>query len=420
MKIGELAQLCGVPQATIRYYVRTGMLVPDDSGSQYNFTDREYQNLQLILKMKRQKFNLKEIQDYLVLTRHSNFIEPDTIAACLQMLEAKRQELNQEIDELLRSVQEIDQEILDLNNRVVQPADKTGVPLSALHLLVCPHCGRRLKVDNAAILDDSIWSGTLYCANEDCPKGYRAAIEHGIVKTGNLYTGDHDWPDLKRGLYRNMVPEFSTGMQKSYDYIAEETRKMDLHGKVVLESNINGNFYLYQHLELLPEDCILVVTDRFPEMLEMYKNLIEQMGWKRDILFIADNSINFPLKRECVDLHISCLGENEYNLYHPRPFAEDAKKYFKPNVRILGVYVSFDKGAVSCKNLKVKYPECCEYPYQMDHLRRNYAADGFRLEAAEAGSLTDSGGRQFSCACHVKGETMRIFHFTASQTKKTQ
>ena len=92
MKIGELAQLCGVPQATIRYYVRTGMLVPDDSGSQYNFTEREYQNLQLILKMKRQKFNLKEIQDYLVLTRHSNFIEPDTIAACLQMLDAKRQD----------------------------------------------------------------------------------------------------------------------------------------------------------------------------------------------------------------------------------------------------------------------------------------------------------------------------------------
>lgn len=420
MKIGELAQLCGVPQATIRYYVRTGMLVPDDSGSQYNFTEREYQNLQLILKMKRQKFNLKEIQDYLVLTRHSNFIEPDTIAACLQMLDAKRQELSQEIGELQQSVQEIDQEILDLSSRAVQSADKTGVPLVALNLLACPHCGMRLKVDNASIQDGGIWSGTLYCANGECPKGYHAAIEHGIVKTGNLYTGDHDWPDLKRGLYRNMVPEFSTGMQKCYDYLSEELKKADLHGKVVLESNINGHFFFYQYLHLLPEDCVLVVTDKFPEILEMYRDLIEQLGVKQDILYIADNSVNFPLKRECVDFHVSYWGENEYQLYHQRPFVEDAKKYFKESIRVLGAYISFDRGAVSCKNLKVKYPECCEYPYQMDHLRQAYAQAGFKVEAAEVSSLTDSGGRQFSFACHVPGEVMRIFRFHALQVKKTK
>ena len=50
MKIGELARLCGVSQATIRYYVKSGLLVPDDQGAQYNFTEHERRDLDLILK----------------------------------------------------------------------------------------------------------------------------------------------------------------------------------------------------------------------------------------------------------------------------------------------------------------------------------------------------------------------------------
>lgn len=415
MKIGELAQLCGVPQATIRYYVRTGMLVPNDSGSQYNFTEREYQNLRLILKMKQQQFNLKEIQDYLVLTRHSNFIEPDTISACLAMLNGKRQELSQEITRLQQSIQDIDQEILELNSRGTQPPDRTGVPLSALSLLVCPHCGQRLKVDNASLIDDFIYSGTLSCPNtQDCPQGYHALIEHGIVKTGNLYDSSFDAPDLSRGLYRDMVPAFSSALQKCYDFVCDELQKSQLHGKVILEANINGYFFLYHHLNLLPEDCICIVIDKYPEILEMYKSLIEQMHLNRQILYIADASREFPLRPACVDLHISYLGETEYQLYHPNTFLHDAKPYLKPDVKVLGTYLSFDRSAVSRKNLIAKYPEGSDRRHQVNYLREDYEAAGFHVELTEAGVVLDSGSRQYSFDCHVPGEPLRVFRFTAS------
>lgn len=418
MKIGELAQLCGVPQATIRYYVRTGMLVPNDSGSQYNFTQREYQNLQLILKMKQQQFNLKEIQEYLVLTRHSNFIEPDTIDACFRMLNAKRQELNQEITRLQQSIQDIDQEIMDLSCRASLPSTKTGVPLAALNLLVCPHCGSRLKVDNASLIDDYIYSGTLRCSNaKDCAQSYHALIEHGIVKTGNLYTAPYDAPDLKRGLYRDMVPAFSSALQKCYDFVCDELQKSDLHGKVILEANINGYFFLYHHLNLLPEDCVCVVIDKYPEILEMYKSLIEQMHLNRQILYIADASLAFPLRHSCVDLHISYLGETEYQLYHPSTFLHDAKQYFKPDVKILGTYLSYDQPAVSRKNLIAKYPEGSDRRSQINYLREDYEAAGFHFEPTEAGVVLDSGSRQYSFDCHVPGEPLRIFRFTASPIK---
>lgn len=413
MKIGELAQLCGVPQATIRYYVRSGMLVPNDSGAQYDFSQREYRNLQLILKMKQQHFSLKEIQDYLVLTRHSNFIEPDTIESCRNMLMNKREEICSQIQQLQQSVQDIDQEILALNSRVIPRQHKTGLPLSALDLLACPHCGSPLLVGGASIQGNFLSSGTLHCSKEENCPGFQAVIEDGIVKTGNLYTAPYDKPDLTRGLYRDMIPAFSSAMQKCYDFIHDSLQTRDLHGKVILESNINGYFFLYQHLQLLPEGCVYVVTDKYPEMLEMYKSLIEQMDVKRDILYIADASEHLPLRQSCVDLHITCFGENEYQLYHQHSFLDDAKGFLKSEAEIFGALFSYDKGARSRQNLRKKYPESSQRCFQSDYLRQDYAAAGFSMALTEAGEALDSGTKQYSFDCHVKGEPLRIVRFTA-------
>lgn len=414
MKIGELAQRCGVSQATIRYYVRTGMLIPNDSGAQYDFTQRELQDLQLILKMKQQHFNLKEIQDYLVLTRHSNFIEPDTIDACLALWEAKRAEIYEQITQLQQSIRDIDQEIIQLRSQTARPVRKTGVPLSALSLLACPHCGRSLMVEHALIQEDYVGSGLLRCSNPDCVPGYQAEIQQGIIKTGNVYTAPYDSPDLRRGLYRDMVPSFSSALQKCSDFISKKLGQYDLHGKVLLEANINGFFFLYQHLDTMPEDCICVIIDKYPETLEMYKSLIEQMECKVRILYIADAGERFPLRDSCVDLYISYFGEGEYLLYHKHCFLQDAVRHLKPSAKILGSLLSYDKDSLSRKKLAEKYPEGSERKHQAGYAREDYQALGFRMELTEAGSTTDSGTYQYSFECHVRGEPLRIYYYMAA------
>ena len=110
MKIGQLAKLCGVSVATVRYYVSMGMLITNDSSAQYDFSEREVEDLNLILKMRKHQFKLKEIQQYLILTRHSRMIEPSTINAALTILETKQQEIFSEIDELKNSYREIGEE----------------------------------------------------------------------------------------------------------------------------------------------------------------------------------------------------------------------------------------------------------------------------------------------------------------------
>ena len=84
-----------------------GMLIPNDSSAQYDFSEREVEDLNLILKMRKHQFKLKEIQQYLILTRHSRMIEPSTINAALTILETKQQEIFSEIEELKNSYPEI-------------------------------------------------------------------------------------------------------------------------------------------------------------------------------------------------------------------------------------------------------------------------------------------------------------------------
>ncbi len=417
MKIGEFSKKCGVSKDTIRYYVTNGLLIPNDTNAQYNFTDREYQDILLILKMKEQHFTLKEIQRYFALIRHSNFIEPETIEDCLSMLNQKKDEINDQMVNLQQSLDYLEQEITRLTTRAQKKPLQTGIPLCALPLLVCPHCGRSLRVESAAIYNNCIVSGTLLCPQDKhCSHGYQAAIEHGIIKTGNLYTLPNDRPDLKRGMYRGLGNEFSTCLQKCYNSIEDKLRKTDLHGKVVLEANINGYFFLYNHLWLLPEDCLCIVVDKYPEMLELYKSLIEQLNLKRNILYIADNCVNYPLKPSCVDLHISYFGENEYLLYHNNCYLADAKKYFKTSTQILGAYLSYDKNSKTRKNLAEKYPECGAHSYYFNYLLNDYTLAGYEMSSVKVGSILNTLRKEYSFECHVDGEALEIYSFDAAPT----
>ena len=415
MKIGEFASHCGVSQSTVRFYIKNGLLLPDESGCQYNFSDREVRDLQTILRLKELQFSMSEIAYYMSTIRNSNLVEPDVIEELTAFLMQKQEALTEEKERLDHSIRSINQEMISLRSRVVEKQTVSGVPLSALPLLVCPHCGRRLSVNQAEISDGFLTRGELHCPGEkkDCPAGYTASIRDGILHTGNLYTGSHDRPDLKRGMYRNNPPEFSRPLMHCHDYLTEKLRKEDLHHKVLLEANINGYFYFYRHLDLLPQDCLLIVVDKYPEMLEMYKSLIDCLDVRCKILYIADAGTDYPLKNSCVDLHISYFGENEYQLYHPECFLQDALHFFRPDARLFGSYLSYRPSAKSRQNLMKKYPEGYSRRIQMQYLIEDYQKLGFSVQTVQQGAIDLPPHMGYSFACHQPGETMEIYSYSA-------
>lgn len=407
MKIGELARRCGVSRATIRFYMGNGLLIPSEEGGNYHFSEQDLDDLLTILRMKEQQFSLKEIQSYISLKRQSNLIEPDTIDDCLRIMENKKVELDAKITAFQKAILGIDQQIVALTSQNFGSPQRTGIPVSALSLLQCPICGKPLLVDNAVLDSRYIFSGSL-----NCPCGYHAAIRNGIIYTRNRYTGAYDQPNLKRELCRDMGNEYNICVQKCYNHMASDLNSMELSGKVVLEANINGHFYLYSHFSQFPDDCLFIVIDKYYEMLEMYKSLIELLNLKKNILYIADANSQFPLRPNCVDLHISFMGENEYQFYHQVNFIQDINKWMKTGAVVIGSYMSYAQGSQSLGKIRSKYPESSSNCYNIKKLLENYASEGYQTQIMEIGQLEKTVNR-FSFECHVDGEPLFIHYYKA-------
>ncbi|MDY3868433.1 MAG: MerR family transcriptional regulator [Pyramidobacter sp.] len=413
MKIGELSQLSGVSRDTIRYYIALGLLSPQPKEKQHKFSKMDLDDLLYIEKLKELQFNLQEIEVVMRLRRTSNWVEPSTFNEFSTLLKRKQGELRSRIMQLQASVNMIEQELSDISLKRSEagPAQKSGVPLRALPYLRCPRCNSLLQLEQANLFGKYIYSGRLTCA---C--GYCACIDDGILDTGNRYLNSYDSPDINRELYTTLCSELLRIYQHASGCILEQLKKVPFENKVILESNINGYFFLYNHFASMPQNCLYIITDKYPQMLRMYKELIEKLGLELDILYIADADLDWPLRKKCVDICLDYFSSNEYEFYHENSFIRDAAPFFAENAFVAGSYMDLAPNAKTRPNVKTKYPESSNHVYAFDSLRRDLEEQNFLCEHRYIGSVRETQNR-FSFECHVTGEEMKFYVFGASREK---
>jgi len=408
MKIGEFSRLCGITKATARYYVNEGLLIPKEQGSQLNFTRREYDDFKYIVELKKMRFNLREIEAFLYLSRMSNMIEPDTIDEYLQLLLTKKESLQEEMQAIAASINMISMEIKNFQMRKDTPRNGlSGVPISMIPLLCCPECGKQLNISDANISNKYIHNGLL-----SCPCGYQATIVNGIVRTNNIYTGEYDWPDLNRKLYKEIDEVWAVCTQKCADLIMEEIENFQAQGKIILEANINGFFYTYNYIHQMPKDAKYIIVDKYEEVLSNYKNLIECLYPDIDILYIADASETPPIRQKSIDLLLSFYGESEHAFYHKVLEVESFRNLFKEDFFTVGSFISYNRDAKTRFNLMKKYPECSPRIACFDYFKIDYEKDNFVIKSKKIGTVTKT-KKHHSFACHVDGEEMEIYFYKA-------
>ena len=406
MKIGEVAQKYNVSKDTLRFYMKSGLLIPEGTTkySRYEFQKRDLEDLELILHMKDQQFGLKDIMTMLTLRRTSNMVEPQTIRVYTDLYNGKKRELQNQIAELNRALDSIEQDEARFAEGGIGASAMTGVPLRALGILKCPACGGTLRLENADLDARYIYRGMLRC---NC--GKELQIENGILETGNRYTGKYDRPDIKRELYSEAGGLFVSYLQKGLDEIYRYLRQNKHASGVIMETHINSFFFAYNHLDAIPEDSLCIVVDKFSEMLHEYKRLLEAMGIQRDFLFIADNSMSFPLREKSVDLLINCMSDNEYCLYDTGSYIGDMKPYLKDDTEVVGTLLTFDGYTESQRRIHQTYPEGNESPFSRALFEQQYRNAGYHLMTKEVGIVgaVENAGR-FTWACLVPGDPMRI------------
>ncbi len=416
MKIGELAKITNLSVDTIRYYVNLGLLVPASESKQYSFSEKDIQDLKIIQRLKGYYFSLNDIHTIISFNRISNLEDYGDIEDYLEFFIQKRTELLSQKEDLESTINNLEEDIKCLEKKYNCNGKKSGVPLFFLDYLFCPQCKTSLKLTNAEIENKEILSGNLFC---DC--SYKAKIEDGILITEKEYKNTYDFADPDRNFFKRVSPSLISLMQKSYNWILDQLENINLDGKIIMEDHMNAYFFLYPNINSVNKNAYYIVSDKYLEMVKLYKERIDRLNLDLKILYICDCSFAYPLKPETIDIFIDFYSSNEYASFNKDYYLEKITPLFNRDVSVFGTYLHFDKGSRSAKELANFYPESYENNFKLPYFKYRYLENGGYKEKLSKviGYTLDSGtyhkktenGYNEAFLFHVPNEKMHLYSY---------
>ena len=410
MKIGEVSRKYNISKDNLYFYINSGLLVPPKLNTQYVFNDETISDLEMILSLKEMDYSLKEIHRILSLHRISGVDNPQDRMELLEIYKAKRSEIVNKIRNYEQITNFLDLQIESLSKEQNISIKKTGIPLSMLSLLCCPHCGKELQISEVSMDMEFIYSGKFTCS---C--GYSARIDDGVLITPNGYNGEKDVPDVERKMYKDLPDSLISLYQRAYNFMDDALTHFDLTGKVVMETYINAWFYLHNHHRNMSPDGKYIVIDKFPETLHMYKDLLERDGCDLPILYICDSSKDYPIKKGCVDLNLDFFAINEHQFYKDDFLMLHLYPYLAPHAKCIGTYFWFENGKRSMKNLLREYPECSPSNFSIQFFLDQMKSTGFNLMKRHGCGFTTSSGNNIGFSFHSEGDKMHLESYVAEK-----
>ena len=415
MRIGEFANKYQMPVDSVYYYINIGLLVPPKMGKQYFFDATCENDMKRIALYKSCGFSLKEIHNILSLFRISPLHPRQDVIDVINIMQNKYDDLQREremIEENQRRIKETQEHIIRTmpqTHNQASDAPVSGVPVSMLNLLQCPECQSQLQLKGTDMTQRFIINSDVTCK---C--GYKAHIRNGIFLTPNKNNSEYDWPDLTREFYKDLPPDLVSLYQRSYNWMGNRLKKIGAAGKILMETHINAYFYLQFELQQLDlTDAKIIIVDKFPEMLALYKDLIERKSFEVDILYLADDSTKWPLKPGCVDVFVDFFASNEHQFYRQTSLPAEITPYLARGSHMLGTYFYFN-GVQSINKLLVDYPEASKENFNMKIFLRELAEHGYSLvEENQLGCITNTGGK-WGFGFHVEGEEMHLMPYLAT------
>lgn len=376
MKISQFCKLFDITPGAVRFYIEKGLLIPAVVHGRYYFSEKDMADMRLLRRLKACRFSIPEIHHLMSLFRYSDLLFAREAEDYIRLLTEKKEALlaeQQQLEEALANLAAEETAAIAARNR--QPLRHSGVPARFLPYLACPSCQAGLVMQDCHIECEEILSARLYCS-KGC--GYHAEIRDGILLAPQK---EYSLAEAREELcfYHAMSPEMTDGnwlmnadlitlLYKCYQWLFDRLPRQPQREMLVLEDYINGMCFTHSRLAQLPENALYILTDPYPMVLRMYRDILNRTQAKRSVLFIAAENDNLPLRRQCVDIYID-LAANKHAMRH-HAFALDAiAKYLRPNALALGGFWSFRPNGVSAATLQQKFPACWRRNFDLSFFR---------------------------------------------------
>ncbi|MGN0704478.1 MAG: MerR family transcriptional regulator [Lentihominibacter sp.] len=431
MKIGAFSEKTQVPVSTIRYYISEELLTPKKGGAQYDFDERNIQEMQLLSELRRMNFTMEEMKRFINVVRMLDSRDELRYRQLQSIFSDKRAELMLQTEKLQGIVNEIDHKLtrLKMEESVMVDQGKngksgsvSGIPAEFLSLLRCPVCGGAVSMEHAQIRQEGIVSGEIIC---QC--GYRGVIENGMINVDpdidldedpvfiDDYFGESSFANqdycIQYEGFLSAQTDFLNVQHKAREWIHDKIMEHDLHPHVILFPDI-ASLFLYLHIDAsYLKDEMIIVMGMSRKGIEASRRHLETLGADLKVLYVISPSNRLPLRKKCVDLMVDYLATFNYAFFYERPLYEFIDSCFADTAVIAGATANYAKGCRSVRNIEESYTRSMKPFITLGMVLDTFRGYGYEVKAqAEMGrcvSLTDF------FDYHVEGEAHEIHTFFA-------
>lgn len=114
MRIGQFSSETGVSEYTIRYYIASGLIVPEAViNGQFRFGDGSLKDLAMILEFKEEGFTIAEIHRIISISRIAAFSDADDRKELSSMRRSKLNNIEHELCNIDASIAKLESMIID-------------------------------------------------------------------------------------------------------------------------------------------------------------------------------------------------------------------------------------------------------------------------------------------------------------------
>ena len=368
--------MTGLSVLTIRYYMGLGLLTPQQTGRNWDFSQEDLSRAAAIARYKDCGFSLQTIAALFSLQQDPALSRRERNLRIDCLLEKERRRIRRDEQELADSLDKLNAMIRNIKGQVVTDVFN-GIPLFLFAQIRCPFCGKPLRWEQICLENDQVCSGV-----GRCPCGFHAAVRDGIlvVEGGGMPLIPPVDRHLATLLHRS--PQDVSYIESFNQWLKLQLDQLELEGKIVFEDVLNTACFLNRAISELSGGAYYILCDTDLQVVRYYMSSIRSAYPDGKFLFLVDDGIHHPLKAGCLDVIIDYAASEVYQKYGYGSSSTPLRRYAHDGTIIAGRFSRRCKMQAGKRDLREDPPS----RYNLQTLLHDMQRNGITILEEKVGS----------------------------------